>query len=157
MRHLLALFLISSTFAFVSCGNPLYKKISAPAANEVVFSLERTPCMGKCPVYKATFDLGEKELRYDGRKFVEHTGEKTFSLSDDEVAHIANLLETNDYLAFEDRYDGPITDVPACITQLSLGGIEEKRVYNRYEGPEKLLELERALDAILLEKLGGVI
>ena len=157
MRRILTFLVLSSFLMIASCGNPLYKKISAPEGHQISLSLERTPCLGECPVYKATFDLSDKELRYEGRQFVSGKGKQTYALTAEEVNRISSIIEANDYLGFQDNYDGPITDVPSCITRLSIAGIEEKSIYHRFEGPEKLIEIEQLLDSILLSKLGGTI
>ena len=133
----------------VACGNPIYQKIQKPQQHAIELSLERTPCFGKCPVYLAHFDLSKKELTYEGRKFVDQEGVQTFQLQNSDVLLIQNQLKEVDFLAFADQYDGPVSDLPSCITTLTIDGEQVKQVTNRLEAPEKLIAFERLLDGIL--------
>jgi hypothetical protein len=135
----------------VGCGNPIYQKVQQPKKHAVALSLERTPCFGKCPVYLAQFDLSKRQLTYEGRKFVNHEGVKTYELHDSDVRLIQMQLEEIDFLAFSDQYDGPVSDLPSCITTLTIDGEEVKQVTNRLEAPEKLIAFERLLDGILMK------
>lgn len=133
----------------VGCGNPIYQKIQQPQKHAVEVSLERTPCFGKCPVYLAHFNLSKKELTYDGRKFVPQEGQQKFALHESDVLLIQNALKEADFMALSDRYDGPVSDLPSCITTLTLDGEEVKQVTNRLEAPDQLIALERLLDSVL--------
>jgi hypothetical protein len=137
----------------ISCGNPIYKEINEPKKNEVVVTIQRTACFGQCPIYDASFDLGNAELRYNGKKFVSLEGEHTYSLSAEEVKSIQDGLVECNFLSLSDSYDGPISDVPSCITSVKMHQELVKEVLNRMDGPEELEKFEDLLDAILKDKL----
>lgn len=153
MKRLFALFIL---LLAVACGNPMYNQIKAAEQNDVKVTLQRTACFGQCPIYKATFDLSNAKLQYFGERFVKTEGEREFDLTEEEVSRIQKKIVEVDYLTLEGKYDGPISDVPSCITTLSVQGEMVKEVTNRVDGPDRLKEYENLLDEILKVHLGEV-
>jgi hypothetical protein len=153
MRPLL---LLSSFLIVLGCGSKKYAKLLDPTTNTVEVSLDRSPCYGTCPVYSVNFNLSTKEARFKGLKFTRLSGERTFTLTNEEVSSILDGLKNCDYLSLSDSYDGAISDIPSCSTALIVNGEKLKGVYNRFEGPDALLIFETHLDNIVITHLGSI-
>lgn len=134
-----------SLFLFTACAvHPVYR-YADQAETDLVISLDRTPCFGSCPIYTVEIYDKDNRLVFDGKRFTDQVGLYQGQVTEEEVAAIKAKVREIDFLSFQDRYDGPITDIPATITTLKWGG-ESKAVVNRYRGPEKLKELEQLID-----------
>ena len=119
------------------------------AAKENIFiSMERTPCLGKCPGYTITiYETGM--VIYEGRDFVEREGKYKAMLSNEAMDELKNYIKSIDFFNFKDKYDKEITDIPSCIIAVSLDG-KYKKIIDRYEGPQGLKELEKLIDYFVL-------
>jgi len=109
--------------------------------------IERTPCYGSCPTFKLTVDA-KGNVDYEGIRFVDNIGKYTKSLSKKKVQELVYTIETGDFWSFKDKYDGQVTDLPAVITECTHDG-KTKKVYNRYEAPKGLRDLQQRLEAII--------
>jgi|GEM_PF-2316487 hypothetical protein len=153
MRHLLLLSLILTLFG---CGTNKYTSLLDTTKNQVEVSLDRSPCYGTCPVYSVNFNLSTKEATFKGLKFTRLSGERTFTLTNEEVSSIIDGLKNCEYLGLSDSYDGAISDIPSCTTALIINGEKLKGVYNRYDGPDALIIFETHLDNIVMTHLGSI-
>lgn len=119
------------------------------AAKETIFiSMERTPCLGRCPGYTITiYETGM--VIYEGRDFVEKEGKYTAMLSNDAMKELKNFIISIDFFNLKDKYDKEITDIPSCIIAVSLDG-KYKKIIDRYEGPQGLKDLEKLIDYYVL-------
>lgn len=116
---------------------------------ETIFiSMERTPCLGRCPGYTITiYETGM--VIYDGRDFVEREGKYSTMLSNDAMEELKNYINSINFFNLKDKYDKEITDIPSCIIAVSLDG-KYKKIIDRYEGPQGLKELEKLIDYYVL-------
>lgn len=116
-------------------------------ADPLFFSLERTPCFGKCPAYLIAVDR-EGAAVYTGRTFADRPG--TWKARVDR-ATMAALLERADaigFFALEDRYDGSVTDVPSTIIRVNADG-RDKKVVARYKVPPAFKAFAAHADSLL--------
>ncbi|MCF8277411.1 MAG: DUF6438 domain-containing protein [Flavobacteriales bacterium] len=122
---------------------------------QLLASIERTACYGRCPMYKATF-LDNGEVIYVGKRFVDKEGTYKTLISQEEVLEIKKKITELDYFGLDSLYPTPISDFPSCITEASLNG-KRKKVIDRRSPPENLMAFERFLDGMLegkeLEKI----
>ena len=145
-------------FAFSSCksnkeavsASPQQErsvKTSAQTAPQLLASIQRTACYGRCPVYKATF-MDNGEVKYVGKHFVEKEGTYKTLISAEEVLAIKNKIDEVDYFGLDSLYPTPITDFPSSITEVNLNG-KKKKVVNRASPPANLKTFEKFLDSLL--------
>ena len=117
------------------------------AEPQMVASINRTACYGRCPMYKATFfDNGEVE--YIGRRFVENIGTYKTLISEEEVLTIKAKITEYDYFSLDSLYPTPVSDFPSCITEAQLNG-QRKKVIDRRDPPGNLKYFEKFLDSLL--------
>ena len=110
----------------------------APLDVEVLVSLQRTACFGRCPVYElSVLNTGEATLKVGrfcdeafGRSLAEgmHKAEVDVTAWEDVTA----WAEAMGFDTLQSRYDNPkIMDLPASIVT-----VKGKTVFNRYGGPD---------------------
>ncbi len=115
--------------------------------NKVTIKLERTACFGACPIYSVSI-FGDGTVHYEGIRFVQTNGTKTYEISSDEVKKLVIMIYGINYFSLNDRYDAEATDMPAAITTVMIDN-EKKSIYNYGNaGPKTLEELEQKIDEI---------
>ena len=117
------------------------------ATDSLFFSLERTPCFGKCPAYTVSIYRSGFAV-YDGRTFAPRQGRYTGRV---DVATMRTLLgkaEAIGYFDLQDSYDGPVTDLPSTITRI-VSGRRDKRILARYKTPPALKAFALEADTLL--------
>jgi hypothetical protein len=112
--------------------------------DDFLVKLERTACLGECPVYTVSIDaIGE--VTYNGTKFVRVEGRQTDRISG---ARVQALLETAERIGFfdlNDQYRMNVTDLPTTFVTITRGG-RSKRIEDYVGAPPGLKELERQID-----------
>ena len=166
MRNLFQVLTISSIALFaLSCksnkdttsATPSESSVKSPeqTAPQVLASIERTACYGRCPMYKATF-MDNGEVKYVGKRFVEKIGTYKTLISAEEVLLIKKNIIEYDYFSLDSLYPTPISDFPSVITEASLNG-QLKKVVDMRSPPDNLRDFEKFLDSLLegkeLEKI----
>jgi uncharacterized protein DUF6438 len=116
------------------------------SVENVVITLERTPCFGSCPDYSLTV-YGNGTVIYDGRNFVAVTGRQSSTISQDNVHELVTMFYAMGYFSIKDEYSAPVTDLPTTTTSIAIDG-RYKHVVNYYGAPEKLIDLENKIDEI---------
>ena len=119
--------------------------------NDVVVTLERTPCFGFCPVYTLTVH-GTGTVKYEGRDFVDVKGTVTTNISRNTVAELVAAFEKADYFSLKDAYtERTITDAPSVLTSITVSGVTKS--VEHYPGdlnaPEALTVLENTIDELV--------
>lgn len=123
------------------------EQINTQTQPQMLASIERTACYGRCPVYKATF-MDNGEVTYVGKHFVENIGTYKALISADDVQEIKNKITEYNYFALDSLYPTPITDFPSSITEVNYQG-KLKKVINRRTPPANLKAFEQFLDSLL--------
>jgi hypothetical protein len=131
------------------------RKIAAreKAGPTEVFSLRKTPCYGSCPVFRLTI-MSDGMVRYTGINNVDLIGDYRAKISSDRVDRMlretiaAGLYRWSD--TYPENMDFFIADASNTITKVVWNG-REKTITNNSEAPEKLLELEQKLTALIAE------
>lgn len=141
--------IISVCFFFVfACKSK--KDVSEVKQNNqnVFLSLERTPCYGTCENYKFII-YSNGYCIYEGKNFVENIGKYESVIDSKKIELIKNKAIEINYFSLENSYNHTgITDIPATITELIYNG-KNKRIENRYRGPQELKEFELYIDSII--------
>jgi hypothetical protein len=129
--------------------------IAQDQSGKVLITLERTSCLGACPIYKLTLH-GDGSVLYEGHKFVRVAGRQESKI---ERAAVQSLVQTfmdigyfdlqDDYLTIKhaDGAETFVTDLPMTITSLTLGQ-RSKKVRDYIGAPKKLKSLEHQIDAV---------
>lgn len=117
------------------------------AADDVIITLERTACLGFCPVYTVRID-GAGRVTYNGKQHVKITGEQVAQLDPAVVQALVQEFYRAGYFALEDRYDSTITDNPTTITSLTVRG-QHKSIIDYVSGPPELKALEKRIDEVV--------
>lgn len=113
----------------------------------VFFSLERTPCFGKCPNYTVTIDRTGRAA-YEGKRFAEREGSFTGQVSPDVMARLVERAQEIGFFNFKDVYDGQVTDLPSTIIRVNADG-KDKTVKGRYQSPAAFKPFAAYADSLL--------
>jgi len=121
--------------------------IQMQASDSLLISYERSPCFGRCPVFKIkVYESGF--TTYQGVNFVEYMGYFYTRIDAEKLQQIHAAITRSDFFNLEDRYDNEkITDLPSRIYQVDAMGMN-KRIIARYEAPEALNTLGQEMEAI---------
>ncbi|MBL7952989.1 MAG: hypothetical protein JNM62_14870 [Flavobacteriales bacterium] len=103
-------------------------------ADTLFFSLERTPCFGTCKAYRINV-YRSGYATFDGRSNVEkegaHDGRVSPEIMDDLLQEAVRIK----FFDLQDKYDGPVTDLPSSIIHVVANG-KDKKVIGRVGTPE---------------------
>jgi hypothetical protein len=133
-----------------------YGEPGAAASEPPVVTLERTPCLGTCPVYLVAISRSGA-VRFVGKHHVTRQGEATGEIPAARVDSLLRELEDGGYFGFADAYvmDSPAcgryaTDSPTVITSATAAG-RTKTIRHDYgcdSAPQELGRLERLIDEV---------
>lgn len=120
---------------------------------EPVITLERTSCLGTCPIYSVQI-FEDGKVVYEGKQFVAVEGRQVSKIPSEKVQELVHKFLKIDYFSLEDKYetikktDGTETmafDLPATYTSLRMGS-KKKKVKDYFGTPDRLRELENEID-----------
>lgn len=118
-------------------------KASLGAEEEAQFSLQKTACMGTCPVYTLRISKdGRASLHAE--KFMEREGMYYAQFEKSEIKELAAAFEEAGFSTFEDRYTSSRSDLPT--TYISFNG---KQIMDYDQAPKALKALEKKLEAFV--------
>jgi len=103
----------------------------APGIADVVITLERTWCLGTCPVYTVRV-RGDGSVRYEGSKHVLRTEPAESRIDPARLEPILRELEALDYLRHEHRCRMKMRDSPGTGVTLVVGKTSRRFVDMRY-------------------------
>ena len=127
------------------------KTKQAISKNDSLFvTIERTVCFGKCPAYKASI-YTKGYIIFDGKMNVDKIGRFSTQLSKEELESLKQKINTINYFDLNDKYDGPVTDLPSVITSVALNGYR-KSITARYEVPAELKGFQNFIDKLFIDK-----
>ena len=115
-------------------------------------TLERTRCLGDCPIYKVTV-LDSGKVEWFGEEFVAKKGKHEWEISEEQIRELTLLFAKHDYFSFKEQYvDIMMTCFPTCITSLEYPDGRFKKV-EHYHGdtssPKELGALENEIDRLI--------
>ncbi|ELR69914.1 hypothetical protein C900_04437 [Fulvivirga imtechensis AK7] len=123
--------------ALIACKSSQTNNIQ----EEALISMEKTRCMGACPVYKIEIYKNGKVV-LDAEENLTLKGKYEAQLSDDDVSGFIVAFEERDFFGFEDSYKSNVTDLPTTYISFNYEG-RSKRIMDYYNAPEELKELEK--------------
>lgn len=151
----MALSLLRLAFALsagLAAGTALAQEPVLPA--DALIRLQRTSCLGPCPIYTVTIDA-RGTVTYEGERSVRVVGRRTAHI---ETSKVARLLETAERIRFFDLRDAYrvienpdgttilVTDLPTTFVTVTANG-RTKKVEDYVAAPDALAEFEREIDA----------
>ena len=124
---------------------------SALPKDSLVISFEKTPCFGRCPVYKVRVYQSGFAL-YEGINFAEKMGMYSTVLTQAQIENIYQSAIEIGYFKLDAEYNNPlITDLPSTISRINYNGKDHK-IMARNNIPERLKIFHDNLSVTLLEK-----
>lgn len=135
-----------------AAGRALAQEPDVPA--DTLIRLQRTSCLGPCPVYIVTID-GRGTVTYEGEWAVRVVGRRTSRIDPSMVAGLLLKAERIGFFELRDAYreidngDGTaisVTDLPSTLVTVTGNG-RTKRVEDYVAAPDSLASFEREIDA----------
>jgi hypothetical protein len=120
---------------------------------DTLIRLERTSCLGTCPVYTVTIDA-RGTVTFDGQKHVRAVGRSTARVGPAPVAKLLATVERMQFFDLRNVYkqienpDGTVTvvsDLPTTIITVTTNG-RSKRVESYIGAPDSVAALQREID-----------
>ena len=109
--------------------------------------LERTACMGRCPVYTVTLRR-DGSAHYTGEMFAARSGSFTGTIDLESVDRLATLIIKNRFFEFRSLYSARATDLSSSITRVTLRGrVVRVRDEGMSSAPPALRAIEEAIDS----------
>ncbi len=132
---------MSIFLSVISCNT---QKKAGTQKDYAIFTLRKTNCRGKCPVYLLEiYKSGQMKLK--GSKNIDKIGEYKNTISKDELNTLIKEFEQADFFSFKDEYVAKITDLPTTYISYSTGK-KTKKIRDYHGSPEVLKNLEKKLE-----------
>jgi len=121
---------------------------------DALIRLQRTSCLGPCPIYTVTIDA-RGTVTYEGERFVRVVGRRTAQIDKALVATLLSRAERIRFFQMRDAYrvienpDGTVgmaTDLPTKFVSVTVNG-RTKNVEDYLAAPDALGDFEREIDA----------
>lgn len=109
----------------------------------VVFNLESTGCMGKCPVYKLSITK-DKSLIFEGMENTNVSGKKSKILTDQEYIEIIGLIDEVNWGKLKSRYESKMNDLPSYSFIYNTDESSFK-VFQYGSDPQELTDMRKKL------------
>ncbi|MEO8067360.1 MAG: DUF6438 domain-containing protein [Flavobacteriales bacterium] len=119
------------------------------AADSLFFSIKRTPCFGKCPVYQINV-YRSGYATYTGTNNTDLLGDHVGHIGADTLALLLNKAEALGFFGLQDKYDGQVTDLPSTIVRV-VSKDRNKQVLGRVKAPQAFKDLVLYAEELLLK------
>jgi len=125
-------------------------KLPEAAMKESLFlSMERTPCFGKCPVYKIMiFNTGN--VIFEGFSNTKYIGKYGNQLTKKQLKEIQSMMDDIKIMEMENVYDTEVTDLPSTILFLVSNMRQKKKILDRVDAPAELKQFEKLIDYFVI-------
>ena len=117
-------------------------------ADSLFFSIERTPCFGKCPAYRIKV-YRSGYATYEVISNVERLGMNQGHVGSVTMAILLKEAEAIGYFALQDSYDRQVTDIPSTRLRM-VSGARDKSILARAGVPPELKAFALRADELLL-------
>ena len=122
-----------------SAGSTPADDTDAVRMEDVMITIERTPCFGTCPVYTLSL-TGGGVVTFNGVRFTRTTGQAMDTVPVDSVAALMREIQAAGYFSLKDNYTPSQpdacgmhhTDAPSVTTSVKTG-TQSKQIMN-YHG-----------------------
>ena len=111
--------------------------IQVQPTDSLFMSYERTPCHGRCPIFKIRL-YQSGYVTYEGINFVDYMGYYKSRVDEARMEKFRSKIDEIGYFDLEDAYDDEkLMDLPSMIFHVNDAGLQ-KKILARYQTPEKL-------------------
>jgi len=120
------------------------------ATPNLLLSLERYPCFGKCPVFEIEF-FDNGFVRYTGKRYMDLIGNYSTNINKRELNDLLTYAVNINYPDLSTTYprNGKvILDVPFTITYVKYGA-EINRIENHHNAPIDLIKFEEHIELLI--------
>ncbi|SHJ23608.1 hypothetical protein SAMN02745146_2571 [Hymenobacter daecheongensis DSM 21074] len=115
-------------------------KLTEIDRQEPLLIFAKTPCMGLCPDFTATF-WADGRVTYEGRQHVASLGTHQLQLPADRVSDLVSEAQNMGFAEFKSRYTGNTSDLPSTILTIRQPDGSSKTVQAEEDAPAALLKL----------------
>lgn len=160
MRILLPFIIVMFFFAsfFTGSGkhtnsviNPL--SFTESMESDTLLKMERTICFGTCPSYTLSI-LQNGDVTFNGREFVEHKGEATGEISQENLDVLIQKIRDSHFMEIPSNpeCESRMTDHPSVFLTIWLA--DKQHSITHYQGckgfqyEKKLYDLEETIDSL---------
>lgn len=109
-------------------------------------AMNRSACMGTCPVYKVEVNKSGK-VTYYGMSFVDYKGTYEKIFAKDRVAGLFSQFMQYKVDTCSEDYESMIADVPGVYYQITYSSGDKQKINNAHFGPEFLKTLSFEVDS----------
>jgi len=138
--------LLSLLLSLTACRSK--KEIVQIAPDEVKYSLKKSACFGKCPVYELNIYEGGRAT-LNSTKYMTNLGLSEKQLSESTYAELEAAFASSDFHSYPDTIPSLIPDLPS-VWVTYFDGTTKKIVYGKEGRPEAVVELEKMMNAIAM-------
>lgn len=122
----------------VQTAQPTPAPTSVSIPKDLLITLERGPCMGRCPQYTVVISADGK-VEFDGKSDTNVTGKASGKISENDLKGLVAAFEKINYFDLKERYTDDAcpevaTDMSSATTSLQLNG-KQKTIFH-YHGCE---------------------
>lgn len=142
---MLKLFFSLFIMVFISCSSAK-NTTKQEQQNDIVITMQKTPCYGRCPVYEITIN-GDGSSKFVGRRFVDSIGVFEKQFSQVEVNSLVKAFEEAKFFEMQDEYTSKVSDMSTTYVSFSVNG-KTKRIKDYYNAPAELKELEKMIEKL---------
>lgn len=128
----------------VGCGG--LKDVSKFKKEDVVFSLKKGPCFGKCSVYN--LDIYKNNyVVYEGIMNVEKYGIYAKKMKKNEVLALKTAFDNEKFYSFDDHYPIQNSELPTIVISYNKAKAQ-KTITGSLDRPQTILSLQRSLEKV---------
>lgn len=121
--------------------------VKAANGPELLLSLKRTPCFGRCPAYTVEL-FGDGRVRFMGDSNTRERGQHEGTVSAEDMTKIADRFAASDFAKWKSDYmNHQVTDMPGAV--VTWKGKTIRHYHGDDSAPADLKTLENDLDVLL--------
>jgi len=144
--QILSLLCTTILIAASSCSSK--KAVPTLSTEDVKYSLKKSACFGKCPVYQLDIYEGGRAV-LNGQRYIEPMGTSEKQLSEAAFADLEAAFASTDFHNFPDTVPSMIPDLPS-VWVTYYDGVSTKTVYGKEGRPDEVVELEALMNSIAM-------
>jgi len=115
----------------------------------LVISMKKTSCYGRCPVYEISI-FSDHRVVLKGEKYLDYVGTFTATIPAEEYQQLYDLFAKSSFFDFEDEYMTAVSDLPTTYLYFSTQR-RSKKIRDYYGSPQELKDLETMVAKLLDE------